>query len=71
MLEKFNVQKRLDRGFLKLDLHPMPKNRVDAHEAAGDWDRLKVREFPEPLVGKEASVTYDSTRPDFPKSEKF
>jgi len=52
--------------------HPMPKNYIDAHEAAGDWDRLNVREFLEPLVNNQkASLAYDSTRPDFLKSKKL
>jgi len=46
--------------------HPMPQNYLDAHEAAGDWDRCGVRELLEPLVNDpEASLAYDSTRPDF------
>jgi len=48
--------------------HPMPQNYIDAHEAAGDWDRAGVREFLADLVNdKEASLRYDSTRPDFLK----
>ena len=48
--------------------HPMPQNYIDAHEAAGDWDRCGVLEFLEPLVNdRDASIAYDSTRPDFLK----
>jgi predicted metal-binding protein len=46
--------------------HPMPQNYIDAHEAAGDWDRCNVGEFLELLVNdREASIAYDSTRPGF------
>jgi predicted metal-binding protein len=51
--------------------HPMPQNYIDAHEAAGDWDRDDVREFLRDLVNdREASLKYDSTRPDFLKKKK-
>jgi predicted metal-binding protein len=49
--------------------HPMPTNYVNAHLAAGDWDRCGVREYLEPLIDDpEASDRYDSTRPDFLKT---
>ena len=49
--------------------HPMPKNYIYNHEAAGDWNRLELREFLEPLIkDKKASLQYDSTQPDFLKN---
>lgn len=49
--------------------HPMPQNYIDAHEAAGDWDRDKIRGYLKELVkDKQASLKYDSTQPDFLKS---
>ncbi len=50
--------------------HPMPTNYIDAHEAAGDWNTANLREYLKPLVNdEEASIKYDSTRPDFLKKE--
>ena len=50
--------------------HPMPTNYIDAHEAAGDWNTTNLREYLKPLVNdEEASIKYDSTRPDFLKKE--
>jgi len=49
--------------------HPMPTNYINAHLAAGDWDRCGVRECLELLTDDpEASDRYDSTRPDFLKT---
>jgi len=49
--------------------HPMPTNYINAHLAAGDWDRCGVREYLELLTDDpEASDRYDSTRPDFLKT---
>jgi len=48
--------------------HPMPQNYIDAHEEIGDWDKDKIREYLKSLVeNREASLKYDSTRPDFLK----
>ena len=49
--------------------HPMPTNYINAHLAAGDWDRCGAREYLELLTDDpEASDRYDSTRPDFLKT---
>jgi predicted metal-binding protein len=51
--------------------HPMPQNYIKTHEEAGDWDRCNMREFLRDLVNdREASLKYDSTRPDFLKHSK-
>jgi len=50
--------------------HPMPKNYIDAHKAAGDWNTDELRAYLKPLINdREASVKYDSTRPNFLKKE--
>jgi len=50
--------------------HPMPTNYIKAHLAAGDWERNGVMEYLEPLTNDpEASLRYDSTRPDFLKDK--
>jgi predicted metal-binding protein len=50
--------------------HPMPTNYINAHLAAGDWDRNRLLEYLEPLTNdQEASLRYDSTRPDFLNSK--
>jgi predicted metal-binding protein len=49
-----------------LGSHPMPTNYVNAHLAAGDWQRCGVQRHVEALMDDpEASDRYDSTRPDF------
>ncbi|MBS7620383.1 CGGC domain-containing protein [Candidatus Bathyarchaeota archaeon] len=48
--------------------HPMPQNYIDAHEEIGDWDKDKIREYLKGLIEiREASLKYDSTKPDFLK----
>jgi predicted metal-binding protein len=51
--------------------HPMPTNYINAHLKAKDWDRNGVQKYLEMLTDDpEASLRYDSTRPDFLKIEK-
>lgn len=51
--------------------HPMPQNYINAHEEIGDWDKNKIRGYLKGLVEvREASLKYDSTRPDFLKDIK-
>jgi len=48
--------------------HPMPTNYINAHRAAGDWERCGVQKYLAPLIDDpEASDRYDSTQADFLK----
>ena len=51
--------------------HPMPTNYINAHLKAKDWDRNGTQKYLEKLTDDpEASLRYDSTRPDFLKIKK-
>jgi predicted metal-binding protein len=51
--------------------HPMPTNYINTHLKAKDWDRNGVQKYLEILTDDpEASLRYDSTRPDFLKIKK-
>jgi predicted metal-binding protein len=51
--------------------HPMPTNYIKAHVEAKDWDRSGAQKYLEILTDDpEASLRYDSTRPEFLKIKK-